>query len=135
MRSDIGIAIVGFVLTLSVSVEAHASCTGPRSMKGIWKGNDTGTYFVAQRGNTVWWFGQSKERNFANVFRATLRGDIIDGEFSDVAGGFNFAGPLRLQIVRGFGNSIASFKKVSGGFGASHWSFACDDQSVIPARE
>jgi hypothetical protein len=82
-------------------------------------GNDTGTYYLAQRGNTV------RQRNFHNVFRGTLNGNTVTGEFSDVAGSFNVSGPLTLTVRRTPQGGIAYVEKISGDFGATRWTKSC----------
>jgi len=48
-------------------------------LTGVWSGDDAGTYYVRQIGNTVWWLGVSVDegRTFANVFRGTLQNGQI----------------------------------------------------------
>jgi hypothetical protein len=83
------------------------------------RGNDGGTYFVAQRADTstLWWYGESLDARWAHVFRGrlTLEDDGLtarwDGTFIDVPKGLTcghgrlgwerrFAGPETPVLVR-----------------------------------
>ncbi len=59
---------------------------GGVNLTGAWHSNDVGTYYMRQIGDTVWWLGMSRDqgRSFANVFRGTVGGGVIEGAWVDV---------------------------------------------------
>ena len=100
-------------------------------LTGAWAGNDTGTYYIRQVGDCVWWFGTeivdiapgaTGQRGFANVASGRIVGTQVDLEFVDVplgntinGGGLTFIydeerGELRLAEQRGgrlpFGGTV-----------------------------
>ncbi|MHB8660237.1 MAG: hypothetical protein ACYC91_20325 [Solirubrobacteraceae bacterium] len=75
--------------------------TGPSNLSGVWGGDDGGTYYVYQTGSTVWWLGLSPYRTVdsASVFRGTVDGAMITGEWQDVPlGRRQTSGQLTLQV-------------------------------------
>jgi hypothetical protein len=90
----------------SLSPDSGLSSTlfDSQSLTGVWSGTDQGTYFVRQAGNTIWWLGFSQDdgRTFANVFRGTMRGDSIVGEWADIPRGrFSNSGNLTIHAENG----------------------------------
>jgi hypothetical protein len=61
-------------------------------LTGAWAGNDTGTYYIRQIGDCVWWFGTevrditgaTSQRGFANVASGRIVGSQVDVEWVDV---------------------------------------------------
>lgn len=62
-------------------------------LTGAWAGNDTGTYYIRQVGDCVWWFGTevrdvelgpTGQRGFANVASGRIVGTQLDLEWADV---------------------------------------------------
>jgi hypothetical protein len=73
------------------------------SLSGKWKANDGATYYVRQIGDIIWWSGISSDEGkaFTNVFRATIQGDSITGEWTDVPQGSILGnGTLHLKIIK-----------------------------------
>lgn len=112
----------------------HALCAAPKNVSGLWSSNDGGTYHVRKIGNTLWWLGMSSDngQSWSNVFRGTISGDIIDGEWADVRGRIWGKGTLRLQIsgttlIRKIGSS-------GSGFGGSTWGRPCNDVILNPVN-
>ena len=108
-----------------------ATCD-PKNLTGKWFGNDGGTYFVRQIGNTVWWFGASKLQDgatFANVFKGELyfppsKPPYMYGYWRDVPLG-NTRGEGTLVIsIDPSGQKIT---KIGGSenFGGSEWKKNC----------
>lgn len=92
--------------------------TSPIQMSGYFSANDGGQYFVRQMGNKVYWFGEHKSGNWANVFEGKLNGQTLTGTFYDVPkGGATGHGNLVLHVAP----DGQSFSKVSGAFGGSQW--------------
>jgi hypothetical protein len=56
------------------------------TLAGVWDGTDGGTYYVRQYGTAVWWTGVSVDlgESRLTVFRGTLRGSTLTGEYSDL---------------------------------------------------
>ena len=100
-------------------------------LTGAWAGNDTGTYYIRQVGDCVWWFGTevtnvelgpAYQRGFANVASGRIVGTQVDLEWADVplgdtvnGGGLTFVydeerGELTLAEQRGgrqpFGGTV-----------------------------
>jgi hypothetical protein len=100
-------------------------------LTGAWAGNDTGTYYIRQVGDCVWWFGTevrdielgpTSQRGFANVASGRIVGSQVDLEWVDVplgdtvnGGGLTFIydeerGELMLADQRGgrqpFGGTV-----------------------------
>jgi hypothetical protein len=100
-------------------------------LTGAWAGNDTGTYYIRQVGDCVWWFGTEvkdvelgpvNQRGFANVATGRITGTQVDLEWVDVplgdtvnGGGLTFTydadrGELTLAEQRGgrlpFGGTV-----------------------------
>jgi hypothetical protein len=99
-------------------------------LTGVWAGNDSGTYYIRQVGDCVWWFGTevreidlgaTDQRGFANVASGRIVGTQIDLEWADVplgdtinGGGLTFiyeeaSDQLRLVEQRGgipFGGTL-----------------------------
>lgn len=100
-------------------------------LTGAWAGNDTGTYYIRQVGDCVWWFGTevrdielgpTSQRGFANVASGRIVGTQVDLEWVDVplgntvnGGGLTFIydeerGELTLADQRGgrqpFGGTV-----------------------------
>lgn len=62
-------------------------------LTGAWSGNDTGTYYIRQVGDCVWWFGTevrdlelgpTDQRGFANVASGRIVGTQVDLEWADI---------------------------------------------------
>jgi hypothetical protein len=100
-------------------------------LTGAWAGNDSGTYYIRQVGDCVWWFGTEvrevelgpiNQRGFANVASGRIVGTQLDLEWADVplgdtvnGGGLTFTydrerDELRLAEQRGgdipFGGTV-----------------------------
>ncbi|MFD2565478.1 DUF7452 domain-containing protein [Aquimarina rubra] len=92
-------------------------------LNGKWRGNDNGSYYIRQVGNTVIWFG---ERNYnsgipgwANVAVGTRTGNMIQLNWIDVPKG-NARGQGTLTLFVRNKNEITR-SAVTGGFGGSNW--------------
>ena len=123
---------VGTVLTdLSVIGCAADDPADEGELTGAWAGSDSGTYYIRQIGDCVWWFGTevqdvqlgpTGQRGFANVASGRIVGTQIDLEWADVplgdtvnGGGLTFvydesSGTLTLAGQRGgrlpFGGTV-----------------------------
>lgn len=97
---------------------------GNVNLTGVWHANDSGTYYLHQTGNTLWWLGMSRDqgRTFANVFYGTIVGNVIEGDWVDVpigAGGARSGGSLTL-IGEALSTELTKIFQ-SRLFGASAW--------------
>lgn len=94
-------------------------------LNGTWKNNDGGYYYIRQIGNTIWWSGMSGNgagTTWSNVFKGTLNGDVISGDWSDVPRGSILSfGQISLKIF--YTNSGIQLRRTyaTGGFGGSLW--------------
>src|SRR5262249_49188161 len=86
--------------------------------------NDGGLYCLRQIGHPLWWLGLSggllhPGLQFCNVFRASVTGSAVTGEWSDVPRGAT-SGRGTLTLRPAGGNQLLRVAE-SGGFGASIW--------------
>lgn len=101
---------------------AGFSSTSKGNLNGAWSGNDNGTYYLRQIGNTVVWFGEQNFTGnrpaFANVAVGTRSGDNLTMDWVDVTKcNLKGQGKLRLKVT-----GTNTISKVSGsGFGGSRW--------------
>lgn len=89
-------------------------------LSGTWRGNDGGTYYLVQRGNSLNWYGEQNSTNpaWSNVFDGRIRGDRIRGNWTDVPKGRTRGhGKLDLRITAS--GNILKITRKSGGFGGS----------------
>ena len=94
-------------------------------LTGTWQGDDGGTYYLRQIGNTLHWYGERDSNNpsWSNVFRGQVQGGHVNGAWADVPKGqYMNHGQLRLDI-RNNGNVLVAVHK-TGGFGGSRWTRA-----------
>jgi hypothetical protein len=103
-------------------------------LTGVWSCDDSGTYFIRQVGNIVWWYGESASSQslsqslntnpaWANVAYGTITGDNIVLFWADVptgSSGFN-SGSLALKYSYNQGTDTLSKQFDTGGFGGSQW--------------
>ncbi len=129
----VSILVSGATVSLGLS-PAHALCESPRSVSGLWTANDGGSYHVRKIGNTLWWLGMSADngRTWTNVFRGTISGDVIDGEWTDIRGRNSGNGALKLQISGT--TSMRTIGSSGSGFGGSRWSRPCNDVILNPVN-
>jgi hypothetical protein len=101
---------------------AELTVTPPRAsnLSGVYQCNDGGTYYVRQTGNQLWWYGQSGDGvGWTNVFRGTIQGNEIGGNWADVPKGNNQgAGVMNLRRVNR-NKFISTYQ--TGGFSGSEW--------------
>lgn len=124
-------------LVLIFPMMSHALCVSPTSLNGVWKANDGGTYYMSQRGNTVWWVGMSSDngKTWTNVYKGQRQGNYVYGQWADVPRGKILSGgTLNLYIdatpqgyIRGVSRAY-----VTGGFGGSSWFKDCQDVVLNP---
>ena len=96
--------------------------TSSSNLDGAWSGNDNGTYYIRQIGNSVVWFGErnfsSGKPGFANVAIGSRSGNKVILNWADVPkGNPKGKGTLVLNVT---GNNTLS-KASGGGFGGSRW--------------
>lgn len=105
------------------SVSGPPSINGPlpcKDVSGKWDGNDGGTYFIQQNGQTVSWFGSNTFREgegFSNVFVGHHGGDTISGRWADTPmGSFKGSGDLEFRCLRINGIDTINMIHQTGGF-------------------
>lgn len=96
------------------------------SLTGRWFCDDEGTYFLRQLGATVWWFGRSKSDGefWTNVFRGTLNGNVLDGEWADVPiGRDQLSGTMTLEVTIADGRvlGLRKTRQIGGDFLGNNW--------------
>ena len=105
---------IAMLLWLLVPLAAMADLTG------TWQGNDGGTYYLHQVGNTLYWYGEpaSNHPNWSNVYRGRINGNRVNGQWADVPKGHTMNhGTMNLEIRNGQNVLVAIHK--TGGFGGS----------------
>ena len=89
------------IADLSVIGCAADDPTDEGELTGAWAGNDSGTYYIRQVGDCVWWFGTevrdielgpTSQRGFANVASGRIVGTQVDLEWVDVPLGYTVNG-------------------------------------------
>jgi hypothetical protein len=89
------------VTDLSVIGCARDDPADEGELTGAWSGNDSGTYYIRQVGDCVWWFGTevrdielgpTGQRGFANVASGRMVGSQVDLEWVDVPLGYTVNG-------------------------------------------
>ena len=132
--SKFGLATI--LMLFGLSSAATAQCVSPKSITGVWKANDGGTYIVRRvQGTVVWWIGKSGDNgaSWTNVFTGVINGNIINGEWADLVHN-NGVGTLQLKIQGAIGTGVNGFDKIGGtgsGFGGSHWFMPCHDTGLL----
>jgi len=132
-----------FMVGGAAALVALALCATPTpaqcsfSLKGDWRGNDGGTYRLGEFAGTVSWVGQSADggRSWTNRFRGKRDGQIISGNWADVAAPHG-RGTLTLRLVDDW--HIVRVSSTGSGFGGTRWSRprqGCNDSVGIPADE
>ena len=91
----------------------------PPNISGFYTCDDGGHYYIKQIGQEVHWFGEHPGGGWANVFKGTLNGYQLTGQFYDVPKGrAQGSGSLTLAV----NSSGTAITKVSStGFGGSNW--------------
>jgi len=117
--------VVVVLLTLLLPSQSRAV----EDLTGTWFADDRGAYYIRQVGSTLWWNGMSENgqgSSFANVFRGTIKGDTIIGDWADVPRGQILnSGALILRIANISPDQIELRKQSeTGGFSGSIWSRA-----------
>ena len=137
------LAVSGLALLLAGPAgQAQAQCAMP-PLKGIWRGNDGGTYQIRQSGNEVTWRGGSgpRDRNWgkawANEFRGWRKGDVITGEWWDRKAPWG-KGTMTLKYFKY--SRILRTASTGSPFGGRAWSrpkppSGCNDNVAVPSDE
>src|SRR5215475_7499003 len=125
--------VVVVLLTLLLPGQRRAA----EDLTGTWFADDGGAYYIRQVGNSLWWNGMSENgqgSSFANVFRGTIKGDTIIGDWADVPRGQTLnSGALILRIVNISPDQIEMRKqRETGGFSGSVWSKAKPPKQAGP---
>lgn len=98
---------------LLVAPVAHAI-----DLTGVWRGNDSGTYYIRQVGNEVWWLGEMLP-TWSNVAHGKLSDGIVTLSWADTQRGqTRNSGILVLRVTSD--NRLEADQK-TGGFGGSVW--------------
>lgn len=89
-------------------------------LTGVWSCDDGGSYYVRQLGGNVWWYGESSNGRWSNIFHGAMNGDWVDGLWLDVPKGRDRNnGAIRLRV-----DSRDEFHReqnTGDDFGGSRW--------------
>jgi hypothetical protein len=107
---------IGLVLCAALAGMAAA-----QDLTGIWHGQDGGTYQMTQRGNELWWYGESADggKSWQNVFHGVaVAPGAFNGTWSDLpSGASRSGGTLALKWT---GDRLIATSR-TGGFGGAEW--------------
>ncbi|AMY10835.1 hypothetical protein LuPra_04078 [Luteitalea pratensis] len=119
LARSIAILSLSWALT---SANVQAQCEAPPNLNGQWHANDGGSYEVRITGTNVFWTGKSADngKSWTNVFKGTLKGGVITGEWADVGGRNHGSGTLTLR-VRGT-DFMERIRATGSGFAGTRWS-------------
>lgn len=94
-------------------------------LTGIWQADDGGMYFLQQTADILWWIGLSQAGSFypglhfCNVYRGSITGNVITGEWSDVPRGITSnRGRMTLRSSQA---QLLRDPATGDGFSASTW--------------
>ncbi|HBH86371.1 MAG TPA: hypothetical protein DDY17_02060 [Syntrophaceae bacterium] len=116
-----------FMLMVIFILGIAAADAWAQNLTGTWSCNDGGTYYLHQRGNELWWLGESRDKGatWTNVFQGQIAGTQIKGNWADVPQGrIMGSGQMVLQIIKTAPFSPEVRLKAitkTGGFGGSEW--------------
>jgi hypothetical protein len=117
--TQLGSASTPPVQDIVVSTSTKPESKPANNLSGVYKCNDGGTYYVRQNGNSLWWYGESGDGvGWTNIFKGTIQGNDINGNWIDVPKGNNQgAGVMNLRVSNS--KFISTYK--TGGFSGSEW--------------
>jgi hypothetical protein len=110
-----------FLLMMIFILGFSAADAQAQNLTGTWACNDGGKYYLHQRGNELWWLGESSNNGatWTNVFQGQIAGKQINGKWADVPQGkIMGSGIMVLQIVN---STLLKAVNKTGGFGGSEW--------------
>ena len=88
-----------------------------QDLTGVWKCNDGGKYYLRHVNNTLWWYSDGSR--FTNVFKGTIKNNVITGEWADVPiGKTRGNGKLTLKIESS--NNLVRTSQ-TGNYGGKQW--------------
>ncbi|MGD8400770.1 MAG: hypothetical protein PVH64_07540 [Bacillota bacterium] len=105
---------MGLFFLLALGVQAATSLTG------TWSCNEGGTYYITQRGDSVYWYGEQNPTSpsWANIGVGKIIGNYIFIEATDIPKGKATA-QSNLILYRSGDNY---FYRMAGSWGGSTWS-------------
>ncbi len=103
------------------------------SINRVFKGSDNALYYVREIGSKVYWFGETSNGGFANVFSGTRSGNNVVGKWADVPkGGAKNNGTLRFRVSTS-GKKLTRTNQ-TGGFGCNTWTSTSLPSNTYPKR-
>jgi hypothetical protein len=110
-------ALIAGITVLGISFTAYA-----QDLTGVWQANDGGTYYIHQRDDEVWWYGEHRPDNpaWSNVARGEYIGNQLHLDWVDVPKGRTRSSGKLILEIQDRGKRLQALKK-SGGFGGSVW--------------
>jgi len=90
-------------------------------LTGVWSCDDGGTYYIAQRGYTVWWNGESSEIEpaWSNVARGILSNCVLALEYTDIPDGS--ATGFSTLVLEVLSNDEMVAREKPQSYGGSRW--------------
>lgn len=104
-----------------------------KSLSGIWKCNDGGTYYVKTEGDEVYWVGESGDggKSWSNLFIGKNEAGQIQGKWLDFPKGKN---RLKGNLVLKPAEDYMSLRYINGtgGFGGRYWEKTSPQSATYP---
>ena len=126
------LGITTLALLILVQIVSAAPDQTKHDLTGVWNCDDTGTYYLKQIDNDLYWYGESDPvtPSWSNVAHGTISGNTLNLEWEDVPkGNIMQNGILALNIVS---NDELKLTQMTGGFGGSHWTRSGTTPSSTP---
>jgi hypothetical protein len=129
LASIVGLSAVALVASGGAGGAPSAvrtSAGGTVDLTGEWRGNDGSTYYIRHDKRTIWWVGfngrgdsPSLGLGYSHVFRGTISGSTISGDWVDVPRGERPWRRGRLTLTITGGDSLR--KTSRGGLLTKSW--------------
>ena len=84
-------------------------------LSGVWHGDDGGTYYLTQRGNSLYWYAERSpsQTAWSNIYDGRISGDTIRGNWLSVPkGSARGQGKLELQIQHSGNDDLSELPPV-----------------------
>ncbi|MFB3764284.1 MAG: hypothetical protein ACE14P_03440 [Methanotrichaceae archaeon] len=104
-------------------------------LTGVYTTKPSGTYYITQVGNNVYWYGEEKSQNpsWSNIAYGTIKGNTLTLNWADVPkGSTHSSGTLTLSVTRPAGMTVLTVTQQTGGFGTTQI-IRFDNAAVLPA--
>jgi hypothetical protein len=115
------LGIATLALLILVQIVSAAPDQTKHDLTGVWNCDDTGTYYLRQIDNNLYWYSElgATSTTWSTTAYGIINGNTINLKWVDLPkGGTSSNGKLTLNIVS---NDELKLTQMTGGFGGSHW--------------